>query len=739
MIDWNPLHGFEFGNDFLVAARDHNTSVANRMSYYLGLTGPSMVLDTACSTTLAAANLGLAYARNPAKEMNKYLVTGSMCILDVGPYIGMSAAHMLGRRGRCLSFDDSGDGYARGESCFGSFFRVTDDLEDIETRFGAQVGGYVNQDGRSASLTAPNGPSQQLCIKGSFKDARIEVVDEAATENHGTGTALGDPIECGSLRAIFGDRARTLAVCTTKPNSGHTEIVAGIISIMKIIQAMYHQTIAPNIHLRSLNANIDTQGFACMFSTELILSNYTESYMGANGFGFGGTNARAEVWGRARCGVSSTEKRRFQLEKTDFVAVVCPRCMGAMCWMCGQAVSAGGTCGKHHCSSVRQRFDCYGQCSNCYDGEYAYAHVCGGGAGQSDGKLFILGTWNTWSKFEEMSQISPNRFERLVTLGETSVEQFHIVLNKDRNQRIHPAVDAASPNIRILGPDKELNNWLLDGRTSGKLPGTVYRITFTWDDHRSITWEPVFVSPENPLPKMRRTYSVVVDSVWRFLAMTPSEEDAETWDAILRIGPKKEVEFQFACDNDMSQLIYPARARARNVGIPIRGPDSAGARKKWLVCGDDGDILNIHLQVKPCRIEMTVDLSSCSKKVHRSKWSTDGSLTDEYFVMGSVTGGAFIRMVPIEESPHIHKLDLQLRDLYHGSAFQIVVNEDWEEVFYPMIDKAKPGESIVIGPNASGQGSSWSLDAFTDSEVEVTLNLLAEDKRHVVTCRSKCT
>merc|ERR1719367_1001940 len=121
-------------------------------------------------------------------------------------------------------------------------------------------GSCVNQDGRSASMTAPHGPSQQECIWGSLREANVIPSDIRIAELHGTGTALGDPIEVGALRGVMEPRETPLMTTSAKSNIGHLESCAGMVGVVKCILMVMTSSGPPNIHLRTLNPHLDTDG-----------------------------------------------------------------------------------------------------------------------------------------------------------------------------------------------------------------------------------------------------------------------------------------------------------------------------------------------------------------------------------------------------------------------------------------------------------------------------------------------
>ena len=158
--------------------------LSGRLSYTLGLTGPCQTTDTACSSSLVAAHQAvsaLKLGESPAAAV------AGVGMLTVAVSVAFSAAGMLSALGRCHTFDRRADGYCRGEGC-GAFYFSTE-ADDV-----AVSGTAVQQDGPSASLTAPNGTSQQRLIEA------VKARSGPSLEAHGTGTALGDPIE---VRAFF--------------------------------------------------------------------------------------------------------------------------------------------------------------------------------------------------------------------------------------------------------------------------------------------------------------------------------------------------------------------------------------------------------------------------------------------------------------------------------------------------------------------------------------------------------
>ncbi|EWM20016.1 polyketide synthase [Nannochloropsis gaditana] len=173
---------------------------ANRLSYVFGLKGPSMSIDTACSSSLVS--LDAACLRLRINKCESAIVFGINLLLSPASLIALCRARMLCADARCKTFDASANGYVRGEGCGAVVLKRLSDATAAGDRVLAVVrGSGVNQDGRSASLTAPNGPSQEEVILTALQEAQVSPLDVEYVETHGTGTALGDPIEVGALKA----------------------------------------------------------------------------------------------------------------------------------------------------------------------------------------------------------------------------------------------------------------------------------------------------------------------------------------------------------------------------------------------------------------------------------------------------------------------------------------------------------------------------------------------------------
>ncbi|MEW2626063.1 alpha/beta fold hydrolase [Streptomyces sp. NPDC048106] len=272
-----------------------STFAAGRLSYWLGLSGPSLSVDTACSSSLVGVHLACQSLR--AGETDLALAGGVNALLAPEAFVVLSQAKMLSPDGRCATFDASANGYVRSEGCGVVVLKRLSDAQAAGDRVLALVrGSAVNQDGRSSGLTVPNGNAQQEVIRQALAQARVEPQQIGYVEAHGTGTPLGDPIEVRALAAVLGvgrdDRSR-LVIGSAKANVGHLEAAAGVTGLIKTVLALRHEEIPPQPHLREVNPEIDLERLPVAFPREVTPwpRSARPRFAGVSSFGASGTNA----------------------------------------------------------------------------------------------------------------------------------------------------------------------------------------------------------------------------------------------------------------------------------------------------------------------------------------------------------------------------------------------------------------------------------------------------------------
>ncbi|MEM1070534.1 MAG: type I polyketide synthase, partial [Planctomycetota bacterium] len=269
--------------------------VSNRISYTLDLRGPSLSVDTACSSSLVAAHMAIRSLRSG--ESDAAIVGGVNLILTPETTLAFSQAQMLSRTGQCRPFDADAAGYVRGEGCGAVILKRLSDAEAAGDMVLAVIrGSAVNQDGRTSGIAAPNGPSQESCIHEALKDAGLTPDDVTYVEAHGTGTPLGDPIEVEALSHVFRRQSDSSPDCyfgSVKANIGHTETVAGMASLIKLVLLLQHGRIPRQAHYESLNPHIRLDGSRLKIAEQSIdwSPESATRIAGVSSFGFGGTNA----------------------------------------------------------------------------------------------------------------------------------------------------------------------------------------------------------------------------------------------------------------------------------------------------------------------------------------------------------------------------------------------------------------------------------------------------------------
>ncbi|MBE9099714.1 beta-ketoacyl synthase N-terminal-like domain-containing protein [Vacuolonema iberomarrocanum] len=278
---------------YLTTGNTHSVA-AGRLSYLLGLTGPSMAVDTACSSSLVALHLACQSLRND--ECDLALAGGVNRMLSPEPTLNFARARMLSPDGRCRSFDAAANGFVRAEGCgLVVLKRLRDAVQAGDRIWAVILGSATNHDGRTSGLTVPNGPAQQALIRQALKNSRLQPNQVSYLEAHGTGTALGDPIEVNALGEVFGgDRTAThpLTLGSVKSNIGHLEAASGIAGVIKTVLALNHQEIPANLHFTTPNPHIAWADLPFKVPTQPISWTTAERRIaGVSAFGFNGTNA----------------------------------------------------------------------------------------------------------------------------------------------------------------------------------------------------------------------------------------------------------------------------------------------------------------------------------------------------------------------------------------------------------------------------------------------------------------
>ena len=270
---------------------------ANRISYSLNLRGPSVAMDTACSSALTAVHVACDHIR--AGRCTTALAGGVTIMITPGGFIGFSQASMLSPDGHCKAFDASANGFVRGEGAGMVLLKsLSQAIADGDPIHAVILGTAINQDGHTNGISLPSAEAQARLVRDACKDAGIDPSEIGFVEAHGTGTAVGDPIEAHALaEALCPGRKIPLAMGSVKTNLGHLETAAGIVGLVKAVLVVKRGQIPASLHFETPNPHIDFDELKLRIPTTLepFPEAYDRRLVGVNSFGFGGANAHVIV------------------------------------------------------------------------------------------------------------------------------------------------------------------------------------------------------------------------------------------------------------------------------------------------------------------------------------------------------------------------------------------------------------------------------------------------------------
>ena len=270
---------------------------ANRVSYCFDFQGPSISMDTACSSALTAVHVACRSLWNG--DCNLALVAGVNAILGPVPYVAFSRMSMLSPDGRCKAFDASANGFVRGEGVGAIALKPLSAALAAGDRIYALIRGTAaNQDGRTNGLTVPSPIAQEALVRRACRDAGVLPSEIKYVEAHGTGTPVGDPIEAHALGSALSDGRAENTPClmgSVKTNIGHLEAAAGIAGIIKLALVLKNGVLPPNLHFKNPNPHVDFNKLKLRIVQKLepFPNGSGAMLAGINSFGFGGSNAHA--------------------------------------------------------------------------------------------------------------------------------------------------------------------------------------------------------------------------------------------------------------------------------------------------------------------------------------------------------------------------------------------------------------------------------------------------------------
>lgn len=668
---------------------------SNRISFCLGLKGPSMTIDTEGSSSMTAlCCAGDAVQVKGRATPNSFSVgLGTHLMLGSVWWPMNSKSGWLSAIGRCLTFDEKANGYVRMDAVVGVSLKpvAEPDGKDPNPALGLLASIVMNNNGRASSLSSPNGAAEQDMIADAVHNAGISHLDVDAVEAHGAGCVLADAVEIGSIAR--GHRSlgpsQTIGVTASKTCGGNPCDAAGITAFLKVVRSARLGVMMPTMHLHVRNPHMEQES-PTLITSEALEFRMKASYTGTLSRGFGGTNAYALSWGHV------LEQAAFHVEARQISF-----------W------PGGG-------------------------GSVELAKL-------PDSSYYIIGSWLEWKEAVPMEDEGDGVWGLTVVLGENRWEEFQILLDGDRSRVLHPGA-AKAQVAAVQGPDQQAAGltWLIDGSEADwdtekqdALADAVprqneqYRIRLQvvgkW---RSVEWHRLL--PDAPERSARpaapgRYYISGSWNHWMLEEMTASG-DAGVHSAKVKLL-RRGGDFQIVRNRDWAQTLYPSVRQATASGAVVRGPDDGGSGFFWHVNGEAGDV---------CRIELQRPAGEDVIKVAWQRLSTEALTPLEvalvsqtrYCIIGSWDDWRGSRLMQWDSTSRCHVFMLQLGASAAPLSFLILQGGRWDAVLFPGEEHATPQiPHALLGPSGDAHGHCWTVgqpeeaDVAAGARYEVKLHL----------------
>ncbi|CAL1539753.1 unnamed protein product, partial [Lymnaea stagnalis] len=294
-----------------------NSIIAARIAFCFDLRGPTMVIDTGCSSALIAIHTASQALRTGDCDLAICGGTNFMVTPDV--FVHLSKAKMVSPTGQCHAFSDKADGYTRGEGCGIVVLKRLSQAQRDGDRILATIVTGTNQDGHSVTpISAPSREQQLSLLENMYRHMTNEELEELDyIEAHGTGTATGDPTEANALGELFQRRGskKVRLMGSIKTNIGHLESAAGVVGLIKVLLMMEHSKIVPSLFSETPNKKIDFEKLKLSLPSKVMDWKKGQHLACVNSFGFGGSNCHVIV---------KSQKKETELKGSEIKpAIVC--------------------------------------------------------------------------------------------------------------------------------------------------------------------------------------------------------------------------------------------------------------------------------------------------------------------------------------------------------------------------------------------------------------------------------
>ncbi len=302
---------------------------SGRVSFVLGLMGPAKAVDAACASSMVSVHDAVADLQQGRADLA--IAGGVQAILNSRIFELRADAMMLSPDGQCKTFDASANGYVRGEGCGVVILkRLSEAEEDGDRIWGVIRGSAVNNGGPGTGLTVPHVPALEQVMEAALSHAGVAASDVDYIEAHGTGTAVGDPIEIDAVSAVYGRGRRAdrpLLIGSVKTNIGHLESAAGIAGLIKAALVLQRGVIPKHLHFRVPNPGLDWDRLPLKVTSSMMdlpQRGGRPRLAGVNSFGISGTNAHIVMEEYAAPGGGSPYGKREPAGPARAVAVSLP-------------------------------------------------------------------------------------------------------------------------------------------------------------------------------------------------------------------------------------------------------------------------------------------------------------------------------------------------------------------------------------------------------------------------------
>jgi len=654
--DWDKIEHESAGG---CAGSYSPTIASNRVSFALGIMGPSFTIDVEGAASLAAIYQG-AHDIIPSADWRKPPTTASVCsgvTLIFSSYWWPVHNGSMSITGRCLTFDQSANGYIKGEGvCTASLKRNGEVVEDKVVRDESNpdlaiiAGWAMINSGANAGLTAPSGPSMQKVVFDAARVARISPLDVDAIECHGSGQYIHEATETScyskSMRHIPLGEEEILVLNSSKAKLGFTQETAGIAGFFSTLTCQRLGIVPPNIHLKTMNPYITLEDYAVILPSEAVSYRTVTSFHGITAYGFGGTNAHTLLH-------TELDIQRFPAGKTDL---------------------------------DRQVFSFW---------------PGGGGELEDDLKptrgYMITGSWTQWDSPEKMKSESNGSYTYILTLGPNRFEHFQIMIDGDQSKVLHPGNGGSPSGVSLLGPDPQEEcgglNWMIDGRSHlVALPPDPAGLTFS--SHGGA------IATGGDILEKEMTLAEAKEECRRF---------PECKGFCYFGAPDAEGKVSVVFKNKFELI---EKSGWTSYQVAEKAVEELATPDYYKVTGRDSGLPGDQYKIR-------LDIAGKWRTVVWDKLPSGGPAstpTDsgDYYFIASFNDWELTRMTKDSSQPGLYTIEVTLPGSRYArfaqSEFQIVRNKDWSQTFCPGDHLSAVGKSDKVSGPDEGGSINWLLE-----------------------------